>query len=72
MPQLKQTQQIQTKPSAGSQVFWRLVHPTDRYHWNYGYVKYVPHNPDMVQMGRYNRDSGGPVVSISDIEWRKY
>lgn len=40
--------------------------------WKFGYCTYVS-GPDMVRMGRYNGDNtNGPVVSMRDIEWKKY
>jgi hypothetical protein len=59
-----------TKPSAGSQVYWRLNSPPGKYRWEYGYVKYVRGHHDLIQMGRYSGDMGGQVVSANDIEWR--
>lgn len=40
--------------------------------WRFGYCTYVSGH-DLIRMGSYNGDTtGGRIVSIDDIEWRKH
>lgn len=52
-------------------VYWRF-----RTHvpcaWRFGYCTYAGGH-DLVRMGTYNGDTtGGSIVSVNEIEWRKY
>ena len=58
-----------SRPPSGSMVWWRK---RGGLAWHFGYVTYV-HGDELIRMGSYNGDtSGGSVVSIADIEWRKF
>lgn len=57
------------RPPPGTMCYWRAKGSVE---WRFGYCTYVS-GPDMVRMGRWNGDtSGGSVVSIGDIEWKRY
>lgn len=57
------------RPLHGSMVYWRFK---DQKIWNLGYCTYVS-GYDLVRMGNYNGDTfGGHIVSVQDIEWKKY
>ena len=58
------------KPASGSMVYWRFKSKGTQ--WYFGYCTFTNHY-DLVRMGRWNGDiTGGMVVSINDIEWKKY
>lgn len=57
------------RPPPGSMVYWRF---RGQGAYRFGYCTYAGGH-DLLRMGRWNGDSaGGPVVSINDIEWRRY
>ncbi|AGS81059.1 hypothetical protein [Caulobacter phage Cr30] len=57
------------RPPPGSMCYWRYNNSKE---WKFGYCTYVS-GYDMIRLGRWNGDDiGGPVVSISDIEWKEY
>lgn len=57
------------RPPSGSMCWWRVKGAAE---WRFGYCTYVS-GPNMIRLGRWNGDtSGGSVVSIGDIEWKKY
>jgi hypothetical protein len=57
------------RPPSGSMVYWRRRGGIE---WRFGYCTYVE-GSNLIRMGWHNGDTtGGPVVSVADIEWRKY
>jgi hypothetical protein len=59
----------QVRPPPGTMVWWR---PKGGIEWRFGYCTHVS-GTTMVCMGRHNGDTtGGVVVSINDVEWKKY
>lgn len=62
---------MNSRPPSGSAVWWRFKKDVPTI-WSYGYVSYVQ-GYDLIRMGYSNGDYiRGPVVSVSEIEWKKY
>lgn len=60
-----------SRPPSGSMVYWRFRAQVPC-NWRFGYVSYVK-SWELIRMGNWNGDtSSGPIVSVSEIEWRKH
>ncbi len=60
-----------SEPRHGEMVYWRFKSssPTP---WKFGYATDTE-SRGLMRMGHWNGDTtGGPVVSVSEIEWREY
>ena len=59
---------MSSRPPSGSMVYWRFKRNIPGA-WVFGYVTYVQ-GYDLIRMGNFNGDNtGGYLVSVSEIEW---